>query len=812
MSDLESLSPVSLQQIYSLDDVHELLDCSERYIESLVDGCEEQRAACAHNVAQVWHHIAGYEEAHPQSSLYIQAWRQRVTSRLAIDKQLSHAEWLQSRNMSDQEQIKLAWGASIDEVLGELRPDRGFSKHVVEMVSRLSKRLTRGDAYQRLSDQVKRRASTPWAQGIQGMRRDRHLLPGDIRALEAAMVNEKESVQREQKNTSAKPSQREERGTGHMDVDEELAGVTMRKKRRLLQNEDRLYQAPHNGHARDQGARDIGVNGTGELDQRPITPTHQSGSSVGGSDRSIELGRGQSHRDHDEHEFSASPSTFGLDETPSSPNQASSPRLPEQQSLSLIQELDEDTSDLLTRSTAAIVPLSPCHHLPKPLPEPNPQLLEQQSKQASSFVNSNSMLATPDDTRTPSSPVSVPDETENTKTGRGILPCTDVKGALDTLQPKRMLSGTVIDLVLRLFSCGLQPSKRLYANPVLEPGPKLKRLQPEVMTVFVPVHHQSPDHWTLAEFDMTRRMIFHYDSLGPRDADSSATTSKKLRDFLLRVSDLSVENSVEDWSFHYAPGPMQTNAVDCGVHTLVTLLHRLCDLTPGIHNIDGSFWRQILISLLSKVPVPRISAPDKSASSSTPHSTSIASAVPNPQESIAQHWDTSLQAMNALHHSFQTTDSDICASQARLEGIEAARTLLDKLHGTLSAQQQEMDPAPAGIERDLENLDQQLIATRALATIPDRDRDALLSRLQLVRASSARQLQQSRSRLATLQEHMLSVDAATQTASNAAEALRAEIGEAKGQIRRMMQPLQSLAGALSGVAWRIGAEYAVDGG
>ena len=92
----------------------------------------------------------------------------------------------------------------------------------------MSKHFSRNEACQRLSDQVDRRARTPWAQGPKGMRRDRHLFPRDVRAVAQSIKTGLGTKIEEDAETNPQAPN----------------GVTTLKKRRLMEHGDGLLRRP----------------------------------------------------------------------------------------------------------------------------------------------------------------------------------------------------------------------------------------------------------------------------------------------------------------------------------------------------------------------------------------------------------------------------------------------------------------------------------------------------------------------------------------------------------------------------------------
>ena len=390
------------------------------------------------------------------------------------------------------------------------------------------------------------------------------------------------------------------------------------------------------------------------------------------------------------------------------------------------------------------------------------------------------------------------DSNDNLGLDHEYLPSNGFKGALINLQPGRILSGTVLDLTLRLLRCASKPSKHLYTNPTLQPGPKLKPLQPEVEEILVPIHHRSLDHWTLVEFDLPERIIHHYDSLGPRGTKSPTTMLRRLQDFLSGAG-----LSMEEWSFRDTPGPIQTNAADCGVHILVTLTCRVCDLISN-ENPDCILWRKVLVALLTEdAQEPTVS------NESTSNAIATMLAFTSTRASPAEQWETSIQGLESLRKSFREIQSDLYAFLTHSKSIEYSQAILEKLDGQLQTSLSSQTD-PVNIQRDLEIPNKQLEDTRLLTTIPDHDCDALLSRVATIRENASEQLQYLRRRLVTLKDYILSLDAARLTASTAADGLRAHVRGLKCKARQIVQPLHSLTGALSAVAPRIETGNVVD--
>jgi len=834
--------PLSVQQISRIDDLHELLDCSEQFIERSIQKSEEAQDQCAEEVAYLWQHLATYEGLNPQHSTYIQQWRTAISDRLPILDRITRSMNLCRRRRQCEEQIENAWGSRLDHILGALRPANGWPKNVIEALASMSRRIPREQAQTLLAVQVNVRVNKPYADSRRGKRRDARLFPDDIKAVERqwkslqeqeqmaagakTMGEEQQDLKKgvleeglhsdehnheeelkskyehshkeeqhheEEQNLEKLEQKDQEQGQCKSNAEEEpwdckrahladrgqVNGITSRKRRKVAGHDDRLFQPLHpvkaNGKVADSSEHDV---------DKSL------------SELSVELGRGCPNDQEMTRptEFS-SPAISTLSSVSHSP---SSPGFPSLSFTPFPQLEQERTAPVLKDITAHLdlnAALIPKRQL-------FPQTLDDYQQSGPTTHRSertglqsqcNGGLPTP---ISPGSDVQIVSATTEASPSPGPhlklemgLPSTDSDGALSTLHPGRMLSGTVIDICLALLSaCAcLEATTHLYSNTVLESHEnRVKPLEPNINTVFIPIHH-SIRHWTLSEFGLAQRTIYHYDSLPGDKTDILSATFTRLKAFLSRM-DLSDDG----WTFSSHDTPRQSNSYDCGIHVLITLFYRVCNIIPPAAQ-DCKLWRSILYALLAKeVRKPPSSDPEELNISivNIPHQALYSG--------ISSQWESQIQSNFCLLQTFQASQHRIQSAKERLASAISAQLVLDTLQANCEARIYLADTSR--VESDIACLDSQIELSKSLSTV---ETSELLKHLHGLRGTADRRKIKSEALQTKLEDHLRGITAATQLIEGVIATERASIKEAKDTGEKIALELQSYAGALAGIAEQI---------
>lgn len=805
--------PLSVQQISQLDDLHELLDCSEQFIERVIHNSEEAQDQCAHEVAHLWQHLTIYEGRNPQYSNHIQQWRTAISDRLPILDRITRSINLHRRRRQCEEQIKNAWGSPLDHILGELRPDNGWPKNVIEALASMSRRIPREQAQKLLAVQVNTRVNKPYADSRRGERRDARLFPEDIRAVERQYKSLQEQEQmvagaktigeeqqdlkkgfleegldsdernheeelkskykhsheeeqyREEEESLQQPEQKnKEQGQCTSNEEEEpwgsmranrgqVNGITSRKKRKIAGQDDRPFQPQHPVNANGKVADSSEYEGDKSL-----------------SELSVELGRGCPN-----------------DQAITNPTEFYSPAIS-------------------TLSSVSHSPSSPAHSDFDPALIPKRQLFPQslddyqqsgptthRSEPTESGSQCNDGHPTP---ISASSDVQMVSTTMEASPSPGPylslemgLPSTNSDGALSTLHPGRMLSGTVIDICLVLLSaCAcLEATTRLYSNTVLESHEnRLKPWGPNIDCVLIPVHH-SFRHWTLSQFGLAERTIYHYDSLLGDKPDMLSATFTRLKVFLSRMGMLD-----DGWKISPCDTPRQSNSYDCGIHVLITLFYRVCNIIPPAAQ-DCQLWRSILYALLAKEvrkPPPSGPAELDMSIAEPPHQALYSG--------ISSQWESQLRSNICLLRIFQASQHRVQSARDRLASAISAQLVLDTLQANCKARIHLADTSR--VESDLACLDNQIQLSESLSTVKTSE---LLKHLRGLRGTADRRQIKSKALQTKLRDHLRGITTATQLIEEVIATEEACIKEAKDAGENIGSELQSCANALAGIAEQI---------
>ena len=169
---------------------------------------------------------------------------------------------------------------------------------------------------------------------------------------------------------------------------------------------------------------------------------------------------------------------------------------------------------------------------------------------------------------------------------------SDEATALLSLDPGRELTSTALQ---RLFDIFKQP---IYH--ILDPSfaseswniRTLKKLDPHIKTLLIPLHHSKARHWTLACYNVKEATIYHYDSLpslGALPASVSRITGYATTIF---------SSDSREWKVRVPTFSMQTTDVDCGVFAVLAAIYIMSDLPPPTNLSNCNAWRFVFRAVL----------------------------------------------------------------------------------------------------------------------------------------------------------------------------------------------------------------------
>ena len=256
--------------------------------------------------------------------------------------------------------------------------------------------------------------------------------------------------------------------------------------------------------------------------------------------------------------------------------------------------------------------------------------------------------------------------TDSEQTLVSQIPAANLQGALESLCPRRWLSSTAIELVLRLLPCSqifvFDPSYFSLNQPrrieISESSASARQL-------LIPIHDDSSSHWTLAILDRDARMVEYYDSL-PGNGDDTVYDSI--------LKSISFDASAAPWGFNRKLTPMQLNGWDCGVHVLVVAFFRLIRSAPGEvpRSIDSSLWRQVFRDFLGEGSTPDIIVENIRANTDAKSNTEEPRPdieIDGPEADTVQHGGLASADMNRAEYSDQIDIAleSICRKRTRFE-------------------------------------------------------------------------------------------------------------------------------------------------
>ncbi|KAL8692264.1 MAG: hypothetical protein Q9218_002680 [Villophora microphyllina] len=186
--------------------------------------------------------------------------------------------------------------------------------------------------------------------------------------------------------------------------------------------------------------------------------------------------------------------------------------------------------------------------------------------------------------------------------GSTPLPTTDQYGAIQSLDPKQLVSATAIELTLRTILA-------------FDDHDAFRVLDPSYLDLSDPVPAISKPP-SLADINPSNQVISYYDSNSSTRVEGLA---KKM--LLAFVKHLSTGRDDSMWAFQVMGSAQQENFYDCGIFVLVnTLSLVLSDFQPPNPKmfVDCALWRVVFQSLIGGKALDKILlAPAESLASTT---------------------------------------------------------------------------------------------------------------------------------------------------------------------------------------------------
>lgn len=272
------------------------------------------------------------------------------------------------------------------------------------------------------------------------------------------------------------------------------------------------------------------------------------------------------------------------------------------------------------------------------------------------------------------------------------LPTTDHHGAVQSLNPKQLVSATAIELAMRtIFPCDdgcvrfLDPSYIDIRNPVSVRKKPPLRLQATHRHLLVPIN--SNNHWSLAHIDVSNQTISYYDSWPDTETQTRAREA-----ISIFVKHLESGLDKSKWSFNVGMSAVQDNSYDCGVFLLVNALHLVLSdfkhLDPKI-SVDCTLWRKVFQSVINSEPCRGTSTEEEHVPADI-----APTLIPNASSraSLEQLMETERQRRNAHTQSLQIflamSKSSLTAAKTNLQQSESIvallNTALDRNQGILT--------------------------------------------------------------------------------------------------------------------------------
>ncbi|KAL8713807.1 MAG: hypothetical protein Q9225_006710 [Loekoesia sp. 1 TL-2023] len=755
--------PRQAHQITESEDIEQVLQACENRLQGISDAYEGDQEARAEEIESVWHELESYQNDRPHQISRISSWRRSIEARFPILEILTNKLRAgRSRRQREEDQIQERWGAPVQEVLADIAPPHGWTNNLVEAVNKLSAHVKSGElARDLLSTTIQGRVDTPHGVRHAGMRRGRFLHASDCKKVIADVTAKtepiKEDTRGEFEGHDAGYTEDRALGDAHPNSSDgkrakdglSQNSITHRKKRRIA---DLSYKPPVSHPSRPKAEPGPWLP--------PLASLAGAGYQLAPTDH---VSRGQSDG---EPEIGNSGFTFPTPERARGIHPGSEPHPPSRKSLFSDGEADtlkaykDDSDDDMSHHDGS----GQC------AASSIGEMLDQPSVTPSPLPISPSISTD----RHYGAPPSLPLLFEDPKPGF-TMSTTDTEAALETIRDcNRMLSGSALDQCIDILSHVLSGSSfRMYSNTVFDSDhPALKPIEAGFSSILVPMHLPRKAHWILVKVDLPERQVHYYDS-----CQSEGEVSSFLRQ---RVDTLlqSCQLSSREWKHTLAKSAQQSNAVDCGIYTMITMLYLVCDEdTPATYDI--ALWRSLISSMVSGDSSNDPPLPNEDADGPTVGATrQLDSGDPN--------------AM--LQHFIQATDfvAQVLSKQSRLDLYQArhdAATSALRITGTLRARcdKQLASADPAKGQKELTGLEHCItqIAT-GITVVPQ---IALLGTLEKTRQEIIHHIAKTQARQTNLQEKKRGLVAAICVAERACESA---LKQREDRMRSNLQAASSL--------------------
>ena len=497
----------------------------------------------------------------------------------------------------------------MDNALADLKPPSGWTGNLIGSIAALARRHGMHDARPALAAEVKGRANTPAGEGYTGMSRSPWLQTSDVKNVGLKLSARTRQITQEPQDS------RKAIDHASSEEDNRLAGVSLRKRRKVKHG-DNAYCPPPQRTSRspssvtaeasrpekkssttvtvnvfeDSDGPELFSGGQNEVDNREegrvrvLSPLSHLSEGMS-SDMSIEKARGEPSRkkattqdaDADEGMPICDSLSFTTFLSPE----------PDYAALELQEPSDLclDTTVVGTRRVADEI-----------------RPLRRQTRENRRELLGRFRPASPDSHDhifpIPTTPKLI-DLTAVDRPHAGSPPHTSTRRsetAADSLQPQQDLASDALHLVFEAIAshndgyCIFDP---LWYNIEAE-HPRQIQLPSSAhgcRTAFLPLHHRTNHHWTLAMLDLVAYEIHYYDSMPFKTARHHERIASRLIESLDGVK-AHDSNYPCPWTFIHEDAAVQPNGFDCGIYVLVNAYHLISGLSVPIA-IDGAIWRKV---------------------------------------------------------------------------------------------------------------------------------------------------------------------------------------------------------------------------
>lgn len=497
----------------------------------------------------------------------------------------------------------------MDNALADLKPPSGWTGNLIGSIAALARRHGMHDARPALAAEVKGRANTPAGEGYTGMSRSPWLQTSDVKNVGLKLSARTRQITQEPQD------RRKAIDHASSEEDNRLAGVSLRKRRKVRHGGN-AYCPPHQRTSRSPssvtaeasrpekkssttGADNVSEDSDGpelicgvqnEVDngeegrERILSPMSHLSEGIS-SDVSIEIARGElSKKEATTQDADADDGMPICDSL--SFTTFLSPK-PDYAALAL-----QEPSDLSLDTTVVGIRRAPDEIRP-----PRRQTRETRRELLGRF-----RPATPDShdqiLPIPTTPKLI-DLTAVNRLHVGSPPHTSARRsekAADSLQPQQDLASDALHLVFEAIASqndGCCIFDSLWYNIEAE-HPRQIQLPSSALgcrTAFLPLHHRTNHHWTLAMLDLTAYEIHYYDSMPSKPAGHHERIASRLIKSLdgIKAND---SNYPSPWTFIHEDAAVQPNCFDCGIYVLVNAYYLISGLSVPTA-VDGAIWRKV---------------------------------------------------------------------------------------------------------------------------------------------------------------------------------------------------------------------------